>query len=232
MTAFFRFPHTAHLAWLGEGQPRDDKLLSPDEAGVLLSGEVVVEEKVDGANIGFSTGEDGNLRAQSRGSYIDLDRAHQQFRPLRGWLLARESALLDALGPDRMLFGEWCYAVHSVVYERLPDWFLGFDVYDRSVGTFWDSSRRDALLTSLGLHPAPRIAQGHFTIEAIERLLSSASQVGGSMIEGVIVRRESGGFTTARAKLVRAEFTQAIEEHWSRGPLRRNSLANGATRWS
>jgi hypothetical protein len=45
------------------------------------------------------------------------------------------------------------------------------------------------------------------------------------MMEGVVVRQESGGLTTARAKLVRVEFAQAIEEHWSRGFLRRNKLA-------
>jgi hypothetical protein len=231
LNSFFRFPHTPHLAWLGEGQPRDDKLLSPDEGQGLLSGEVVVEEKVDGANIGLSTSDGGELRVQSRGTYVDPDHAHRQFRPLRGWLLARESALIDALRPDRILFGEWCYAVHSVVYDRLPDWFIGFDVYDRCVGKFWDSSRRDALLTLLRLHPAPRIARGHFTIEGIGQLLSSPSQVGGRTIEGVVVRRESGGYTTARAKLVRAEFTHAIDEHWSRGPLRRNALVEGATPW-
>ena len=183
MSAFFRFPHTPHLAWLSEGQPRDDKLLSADEAEALLSGEVVIEEKVDGANIGFSTGEDGELRVQNRGSYLDPGHAHPQFRPLWAWLRTRESPLVDGLGPDRMLFGEWCYAVHSVSYERLPDWFLGFDVYDRSAGKFWDSARRDALLSSLSLHPAPRIARGHFSLEGIERLLSSTSQVGGSTIE-------------------------------------------------
>ena len=53
----------------------------------------------------------------------------------------------------------------------------------------------------------------------------------GGVIEGVVVRRESGGFTTARAKLVRAEFTRAIDEHWTRGSLRRNALAQGATPW-
>jgi hypothetical protein len=231
MTRFFRFPHTPHLAWLGDGQPRDDKVLPPDEAEALLSGEVVVEEKVDGANIGFSAGADGKLRVQSRGSYLDPDHAHPQFRPLWAWLGAREAALVDALGSDRILFGEWCYAVHSVVYERLPDWFLGFDVYDRSAGKFWDTSRRDALLATLRLHPAPRIARGHFTVEAVERMLASESRVGDGAIEGLVVRRESGGFTTARAKLVRAEFARAIDEHWSRGPLRRNELAEGAAPW-
>ena len=61
--------------------------------------------------------------------------------------------------------------------------------------------------------------------------LLGASRVGQGVMEGLVVRREAGGFTTARAKLVRAEFTQAIDEHWSRGPLRRNKLAEGATPW-
>lgn len=232
MTTFFRFPHTPHLAWLGEGQPRDDKLLAPDEAATLLSGEVVVEEKVDGANVGLSIGDDGTLRAQSRGSYLDAGHLHPQFRPLWAWLRTRGASLVDALGSDRILFGEWCYAVHSVAYEGLPDWFLGFDVYDRSVGRFWDTMRRDALLASLHLHPVPRIARGHFALGGIEQFLASPSRFGGSAIEGVVVRRESGGFTNSRAKLVRAEFTQAIAEHWSRGPLRNNRLAEGASPWS
>ena len=48
--SFFRFPHTPHLAWLGPGQPRDDKVLSPIETRAFLTGDVVVEEKVDGAS--------------------------------------------------------------------------------------------------------------------------------------------------------------------------------------
>ena len=52
---FFRFPTTPHLAWLGGGAtPREDKVLTPTEAAELLAGEVVVEEKLDGANLGWS----------------------------------------------------------------------------------------------------------------------------------------------------------------------------------
>jgi len=34
---FFRFPHTPHVAWLGQGQPRGDKVLSTAEAQSLLA---------------------------------------------------------------------------------------------------------------------------------------------------------------------------------------------------
>jgi len=228
VTDFFRFPHTPHLAWLGEGRPRDDKVLSRHELDAFLSGDTVVEEKVDGANIGISADDDGTLLVQSRGSYLQRGLAHPQFRLLWPWLQRRESALIAELQPGLIVFGEWCYAVHSITYTRLPDWFLGFDVWDRSVGRFWDASRRDALMTGLHLHPATRIAAGHFTIEELAQFMSLRSHFGESKVEGLIVRRERDGFTLDRAKLVRAEFAQSIDEHWSRGPLRRNRLTEGA----
>lgn len=231
MTEFFRFPHTAHLAWLGEGQPRHDKLLSPDEVAALLADDVVVEEKVDGANIGISTSEAGELRVQNRGHYLEAEGAHPQFRPLWPWLAARESVLASALWPDLILFGEWCFAVHSVTYDRLPDWFLGFDVYDRARGSFRDTRHRDEFLAEVGLCGVPRLATGRFTLASLEELLPGRSRFGEESREGVVVRRESGGLTENRAKLVRPEFAQAIDEHWSRAPLRRNSLITGSMTW-
>ena len=67
MSEFFRFPHTPHIAWLASGSPRDDKVLSLEDAEILLAGEVVIEEKIDGANLGFSIGSDGLLCVQNRG---------------------------------------------------------------------------------------------------------------------------------------------------------------------
>ena len=231
MNDFFRFPHTPHLAWLGSGQPRNDKVMAPDEVDILLDGALVVEEKIDGANIGFSTSEDGTVLVQNRGQYLDRSYSHAQFQPLWKWLPAREEALADALYPDRMLFGEWCYAVHSVEYDGLPDWFMGFDVYDRSEGVFWDTERRDRLLADVGLISVPRLGSGDYTLPDLTDLLARPSRVGAGPLEGVVVRRELDGQTTVRAKLVRAEFAQAIEEHWSRGPLRRNELAGGVGSW-
>jgi hypothetical protein len=224
---FFRYPHTPHIAWLGDGQPRDDKLLAPEEVADLLSGDLVVEEKIDGANLGFSTNEDGGLLCQNRGAYIRREVAHEQFRTLWPWLATRSDALVDALWPDLMLFGEWCAAVHSVEYDALPDWFLGFDVYDRAEGRFFDTARRDGLLAALGMMPVPRIAAGRHTVETLKALIGD-SRVGAVPMEGMVVRRDANGWNSMRAKLVRPAFTQAIDEHWSRRALRRNALARGA----
>jgi len=224
VTDFFRFPHTPHLAWLGAGKPRDDKVLAPQEVSEILAGDVVVEEKVDGANLGLSVSDDGELRGQNRGSYLELDAPQGQWKPLKRWLATRRQALIDALAPNLMLFGEWCYAVHSVRYTRLPDWFLAFDVYDRSTGAFWSVDRRNELAGTLGIVTVPELSRGRYSVESLQSLLGK-SQVADGQAEGLYVRREASGLLRARAKLVRAEFARAIEVHWSKRKLEENQLA-------
>lgn len=226
MTGFVRFPRTPHLAWLGTGEPRDDKVLSADQGRDLLAGDVVVEEKVDGANVGFSVDEEGRLLVQNRGSYLSPEHAHPQFAPLFRWIPPRERELIDALFPDLMLFGEWCYAMHTVSYNNLPDWFLAFDVFDRGEGQFWSTARRNELVRQLGVHRVPRLAEGRFDLADLRGFLSTSRLTDGPP-EGVYVRRETSEFLVARAKLVRPEFVQAIDEHWSRQPQRTNRLACG-----
>lgn len=227
MTDFFRFPHTPHIAWLGHGHARDDKVLASRQVRELLAHDVVVEEKVDGANLGISVDEHGSLRAQSRGCYLSLDEAKGQWKLLKGWLAPRADPLSHALFPDLMLFGEWCYAVHSVRYTKLPDWFLAFDVYDRGRGVFWSAERRNALAAKLGLSVVPRLGEGRFDVPRLKALLGR-SKLAECPIEGLYVRREAGGLLVARAKLVRPEFVQSIEQHWSKRPLETNSLAGHA----
>lgn len=230
MTDFFRFPHTPHLAWLGKDQPRDDKVLAPHEVAGILAGEVIVEEKIDGANVGLSVSPDGDIVAQNRGGYLTRSHCHDQFRPLWPWLDRHRDALFDALGGSLVLFGEWCYACHSVPYDRLPDWFLCFDVFDRTIDRFWSADRRNELLARISLESTPGVARGRFTIKQLEGLIGT-SLVGTGEMEGLVVRSEADGFVMARGKLVAARFTQQIEEHWSRGPVRPNSLAPGVPQW-
>lgn len=224
MTTFFRFPHTPHLAWLGAGVPRDDKLLTPREASDLLAGDLVLEEKVDGANLGLSLGPDGRLRAQNRGQYL-VEPLTGQFSRLSPWLARHRYALTDALDSQLMLFGEWCAAQHSLDYATLPDWFLLFDVYDREQDRFWSTTRRNTLAASSGLAVVPEIGRGRFTLAGLIDLLGiQASRYREGPIEGIVIRRESVAWCDARAKLVRADFTQGIVNHWRHRALQWNQL--------
>lgn len=229
---FFRFPHTPHLTWLGTGTPRDDKVLSPAEAQALLAGDVVIEEKLDGANLGFSLGPEGDLRAQNRGQYL-IEPHTGQFARLPAWLAQHGEALRAALTPDLILFGEWCAARHSLDYATLPDWWLLFDVYDRTTSQFWSTPRRNALSAAAGLAAVPTLAAGPTSVRALtQQVTTRPSRYRQGPLEGLVIRQESALWCQARAKLVRADFTQAIETHWRRRSITWNRLGSpDASSW-
>ena len=226
MPDLFRFPPTPHLAWLAkDGIPRDDKVLSPTEAQALLSGDVVVEEKLDGANLGLSLAPEGALRAQNRGQYLGEPHAGQ-FARLPAWLAQHEDGLRAVLRPELILFGEWCAARHSLGYDALPDWFLLFDVYDRGSRRFWSTPRRNELAAEAGLFTVPLVSSGRTTLAALKQLImdTPSRYRAGLPLEGVVVRRESGDSCEARAKLVRPDFAQAIDTHWRKRAIEWNRV--------
>ncbi len=225
MAEFFRFPHTPHIAWLGEGAPRDDKVLGLEEVAELLSGPVVVEEKLDGANLGFSVGPNGQLRAQNRGQYLAAPHAGQ-FQRLPEWMALHGTGLADALGETLIAFGEWCAARHSLDYPALPDWWLLFDVFDRQSGRFWSTRRRDVLASKLRLAVVPRLATGPQTVASLRNGVERwQSQFRDGGLEGVVVRCEDDDWLLGRGKLVRADFTQAIDSHWRSRKLEWNRVS-------
>lgn len=224
---FRKFPKTPHLLWLAPQPARDDKVMTPSEAEAFLSsGEIVVEEKVDGANLGLTFDETGQMRTQNRGNFLE-GQLGGQWEGLRGWLARNEAKLREQLPPGAAVFGEWCYAQHSMAYTGLPDWFLGFDVLDGSA-RFLGTRRRDALLATLGLTPVRCLTRGRFTLRELRKILTAPSAYGDGPVEGLYLRSENDEWLLQRAKLVSAEFVQAIGEHWSRGPLHVNRLQTAA----
>jgi ATP-dependent RNA circularization protein (DNA/RNA ligase family) len=224
MNEFLRFPHTPHLDWLGVGDPRDDKVLAPTDVASLLGGNVVVEEKLDGANLGFSAAPDGSIRAQNRGQYLARPFAGQ-FSRLGSWLASHEDRLQEELSHSLTVFGEWCTARHSLEYDRLPDWWLMFDVYDRSSKRFWSTTRRNELADKLGVAVVPCLHRGHVSMEQLRNMVvREESCFRSGEVEGLMIRKEDAVWLKARAKLVHPDFTQAIAGHWRARPIEWNSL--------
>lgn len=220
--AFFKFPPTPHLAALGEFDPREDKLFTKDESSTFLSGPLIVEEKIDGANLGISFDAEGNIRLQNRGEYLQSPWLGQ-WKKLTNWVEYHSNSLFEHLADRYLLFGEWCYARHSVAYDLLPDWFLGFDVYDKQDLRFLSTSRRDRLLIDMGLSSVPLLGHGHFSIDGLIGLMTQ-SKLCAEPAEGLYLRKEAGDWLTQRAKIVRPAFIQPLESHWSKSPIHPNRL--------
>ncbi len=219
---FFKFPPTPHLALLGDIEVRGDKVLSESERYDLLRHDVVVEEKVDGANLGISFDGEGIVRAQNRGGYLHLP-SSGQWKKLASWLAPKIDSLFEELTDRYILFGEWCYAQHSVVYDRLPDWFLGFDIYDISSAGFLSCPHRDKILRAIAISQVPKIGRGQFTLAELTELLSQ-SHLSDKPAEGLYLRFDQGDWLAQRAKLVHPMFVRSVGQHWSRFGIKPNRL--------
>lgn len=219
---FFKYPSTPHLAIYGNTDVRDDKVMSETERTEFLQHELIVEEKVDGANLGISFDHEGNIRAQNRGSYLHFP-CRGQWKKLSEWLMPRVDKLFEQLTDKYILYGEWCYAQHSIAYDSLPDWFLGFDVFDKNSEKFFSCVRRNEMFNALGISQVPLIQRGHFTISELKNLVSQ-SQLSEHPAEGIYLRFDQGDWLEQRAKLVRPAFIQSIEKHWSRSTIKTHRL--------
>jgi len=196
--------------------------MSEYERDDFLRQKLIVEEKVDGANLGISFDAEGNIRAQNRGTYLHLP-STGQWKKLAEWLTPRTDALFEQLTDRYILFGEWCYAQHSVVYDRLPDWFLGFDIYDKSTARFFSCAHRDKIFRAIGISQVPKVGFVHFTLAELGELLSQ-SKLTDNAAEGLYLRFDKGDWLVQRAKLVRPAFIQSVAQHWSRSGIRPNRL--------
>jgi ATP-dependent RNA circularization protein (DNA/RNA ligase family) len=190
----------------------------------LLADDVVVEEKLDGANLGFSVSVAGQLQAQNRGQYL-VAPFSGQFARLAPWLATHEERLFDALGTQLIAFGEWCAARHSLRYDALPDWWLLFDVFDRYEKRFWSVARRNSWAKAQGFSVVPQLYRGQVDLAKLSVWVTSGeSQFRQGNLEGLVIRRESPHWLEARAKLVRSDFTQSIDAHWRSRALEWNQL--------
>jgi len=236
MDDFHHFPRTDFLFNDG-GLPRTvvkRQLLTPDELSCVLNGPTVVEEKLDGSNIGLSFSDDAVLRFQSKTRFLGSG-THPQHHMLFNWGWEKRDALWEALGTRLMIYGEWLYAKHTIRYDALPHWFVGLDVFERpaasdSDGWFWPADRRNDLFASLGIDPVPRICVASFRdLDDLKGLAEGPSALGSPNKEGIYIRVEVDGRLFIRAKYVRPEFREQHlkDRSWSKGIVREtNRLAD------
>lgn len=212
--SFYKFPRTPHLFILPGINIRDDKVLSDAEASLFYNNPMIVEEKVDGANIGISLNEIGELKIQNRGNYINPG-THPQFDTIWEWVYSRISLFSDLLKNRYVLFGEWCFFKHSISYNLLPDWFIGIDVYDTFEQNFLKVKDRNEFFNLLKIFPVPKITEGCFIRnQLVELLYRETSKLGADKLEGLYLRLEDNHWLLKRAKIVRGEFIQNISKHW------------------
>lgn len=158
MNDFVKFPRTPHLK--GSKLQDGDADLEQIDLASLHGGTLVWEEKVDGANAALSFLAGGELQLQSRGHVLRGGAREGQFALFKAWAETHQDVLRAALSSRYIVYGEWCYAKHTVFYDRLPHYFLEFDIFDRAARVFLSTPARRALLNGLPIVSVPVVHVG------------------------------------------------------------------------
>ena len=232
-----KYPRTRHI----EGsrlQPGDEDLAAAPFAE-LAGRNLVVEEKLDGANSAISFSPEGELQLQSRGHFLVGGGRERHFDLLKAWAQCHEAALRARLSSRYVMYGEWLYAKHTVFYDRLPHYFMEFDVLDLNEAEFLSTDRRRALLSGLAVQAVPVLRTGKLrALEELKAHLGPALYQSGAwrdrleeaarrkgldveriqretdlsgLAEGLYVKVEEEGRVTDRFKFVRASFLTSVE---------------------
>ena len=232
-----KYPRTPHLE--GSRLQEGDEDLSQVQFDYVLGKNIVIEEKIDGANTAISFDGEGNLLLQSRGHYLIGGYRERHYNLFKQWANANQDTLFDALSNRYVMYGEWMYAKHAVFYDALPDYFMEFDIYDRERGVFLDTPSRRAITEKMGIiSSVPVLASGVFkskesvlshlgnsnyiTENHIEVLKNVVSRQGYDVeravketdpslkMEGLYIKIEENGIVADRVKYVRASFIQSV----------------------
>lgn len=200
-TNWVKYPRTHHLPW-SEGLHDDDRTIA--HLDDLEGQEVVVTEKMDGENTTLYR------------DYMHARSIDGNSHPSRGWVKGFWAQFAADI-PDRWrVCGENLYAKHSIGYDDLPSYFMGFSIWNENNECLsWDDTVDWFEL--LGITPVPVLYRGPFDAKLIQKLWDPSRR---ESVEGYVVRRAGvigyGGFRTQVAKFVRMGHVQTTK-HWRHG---------------
>jgi len=210
-----KYPRTFHVPF-SEGATNDDKKLINLKS--FLNQEIIFTEKLDGSNAAITRNE---VFARSHGQLA----THPSF----DWLKSRAREIQHLLDPDETIFGEYCYAVHSIPYHELPDYFFTFGI--RMNDQWLSQEQLEQRANQLGLLVVPKLGEGIFSTEKDlkKEIIYHAHKQScfGGHREGLVIRKKesfrSDQFNDSIAKWVRKDHVQS-SEHWMHQEIVRQKL--------
>jgi hypothetical protein len=204
-----KYGRTFHLP-ISPGTTSDDKIM-PSFSGLMVD-DLVVTEKMDGEN---TTIHRAGTHARSPDS---------RYHPSRDWLKAFAAGISPYLSEDERIVGENLYARHSVGYDALPSYFLGFAWIIGDEVQAWDLTL--ARFEELGIRPVPTLYRGPYRNGLFDDL---AKRLDLSRQEGFVARIADAFAESAMpesmGKYVREGHVQS-ELHWMKAELIPNRLAD------
>lgn len=185
----------------------------------IFSGEVVVEEKVDGSQFSFGI-VNSELKCRSKGAQIIIDAPEKMFNHA----IETVKELAPALHPEWVYRGEYLAKPkhNTLCYNRVPN--KNIILFDVNIGNevylSYEDMKKEA--DRLGLEVVPIFYQGKIeTLEFFRDLLETQSILGGTKVEGVVVKNYS--LFTQEKKVAMGKYVSEMFQEVHKGEWRKSN---------
>jgi hypothetical protein len=171
------------------------------------------QEKIDGANMGVSWDDGPILRDRkhilTKGYSKIKTPAKSQFVPAWNWIHEHE---FDIKKVERLwespitIYGEWMFLKHSIYYDKLPDFFVAYDIYSVIHKKFLSPDVMKDLLSETNIKFINPYKKTFLSINDIVKESEKESEYREGIVEGIVLKKNDGYFITDTVKVVNRYF--------------------------
>lgn len=206
-----KYPRTFHLSFSPEIHS-DDKTIYPEYENDILNSEIVITIKMDGGNCCIKPKEGVFARTHT------TETSCQSFNYIKN---IHFYSKMHILNQDYWYFGENMYAIHSIEYNGLEDYFYVFNIYDtkNKIWLSWEDLNKEVERCEFKI--VHSIFKGKSNPKEIKKMLEKEinNSFFGGEVEGYVIRKldsfKNDDFAKNIVKYVRKGHVQT-DEHWSK----------------
>jgi len=210
MTLYKKYPKTFHVPW-SEGITNDDKVIQ--NMDWFEGRDVVVTTKMDGENSSLYQ------------DYIHARSIDSRHHPSRDWVKNFWATIRYQIPVGWRICGENMFAQHSIKYDNLQSYFLGFSIWnENNICLSWPKTL--SWFGALGIIPVDLLYYGKYNEKDIHYIGNYEMKHGA---EGYVIRPADcfnyDDFNKRVVKCVRKNHVQT-DNHWMSGKVIPNGLKN------
>ena len=209
MNKYIKYPRTAHFK--NSECVTEDDIINNDD--IFVGKKVVASIKMDGE---CTTLYNDYIHARS------IDSSNHESR---SWVKNFHNSIKFKIPNNYRICGENLYAKHSIYYDNLDSYFLGFSIWnDKNKCLQWNDTIE--LFNILNITPVPVFYIGNFDYEKIYKIFNTQYK---DNHEGFVVRLFGefyyDYFDKSVLKWVRKNHVTS-DTHWSQSKIIKNKLRN------
>lgn len=186
-----------------------------------LTGDVILQEKVDGSQFDFGLNEDGIVVCRSHNAQMDVESLSNNMFQCGTDYLNSIQEVIKTFEPDTYFYAEFLQKPkhNTLKYGRIPK--NNIVIFDAMIKGRWATREELTVFAKkMDIDLIPELYRGKADIEKVKELLTTPSYLGEEIIEGVVIKNYNqtimlgGHIFPLFTKYVREAFKERHAADW------------------